>query len=708
MIFDSNNLETKSKANKASIFSLANGHFGIRGSNPIEDSSGGTLINGYYESHSLFYEEPAYGYAKKAETIVTLPDLREIQAKGENGFFHLKKEVNRKLNLNTGELIATYLLSDNNNEQIELTVKEVISQTKSNYLAIIYSFNSLNYTGSMLLVKKIQLKHDNDKEFDPRVARNPTSIEIEHRTISDNNIYSFATKNSKLWIYIGTTNKEVNKIKIKPNATCNVEYDYFISNIHHQKINEPQFTTWNYQKVLTDSTNYWHDFWTNCNVNIIGSSELNMGIKYNIFQLTSSAGRDGLTNIASKGLSGAGYEGHYFWDTEMYMLPFFTLTQPKIAKKLLDYRYHIMPQAKKRAEQLGINHGCLFAWRSINGEETSAYSPASTAQYHINADIAYATWKYVCATNDLEFLQKEGFEILLETARFWKELGSWFTKQDKKFFGFFTVTGPDEYSALEDNNYYTNRMAKFNLEVVPKAMNLLKKYKLKPTVNTTNDELKDFADIANSIYLPYSSKFKINEQSENYFEKPCWPFDKTPKENYPLLLHYHPLTIYRYQVDKQADTLFADYLFDDINLPQLTREYAYYEKITTHDSSLSRSIFSILASELNDKDKAYNYFMDTALLDLTDLQGNTKDGLHLANLGGSWMSVVFGFAGLRYDEQGLSIKNNLPTSWNELSFIINYRGRRLFITLTRNSTQVKLISGDPISILVNGTATYIA
>ncbi len=307
----------------------------------------------------------------------------------------------------------------------------------------------------------------------------------------------------------------------------------------------------------------------------------------------------------------------------MYMSPFFAYTNPKIAADLIAYRYNILPEAKKRARTLGVKDGALFTWRTINGKEASAYYPASTAQYHIDADIAYSIYRYYNVTNDDQLIKKYGLEIVLETARFWTNFGS-FTKIDgQQKFCFFDVTGPDEYSAIVNNNYYTNRMAKFNLTF---AIELIEKFPEKAQqLGVSEDEIKEFTTIRDAILLPFDKEKGINEQDDSYFKKPIWPFEQTPKESYPLLLHYHPLTIYRYQVDKQADTLFADFLFDDISKDQLVKEFDYYENITTHDSSLSRSIFSALAARLGLKDKAYSYFIATAKTDLIDLQGNTND-----------------------------------------------------------------------------------
>jgi len=376
-----------------------------------------------------------------------------------------------------------------------------------------------------------------------------------------------------------------------------------------------------------------------------------------------------------------------------------------MARQLLLYRYQVLPQAKQRAREMGVEHGALFAWRTINGEEASAYFPAGTAQYHIDADIAYAVGKYCEVTGDWDFIAQCGFEMVLETAKFWADFGTWHTVDGTKRFEFMTVTGPDEYTALVNNNYYTNRLAKHNLELVGTLARELATHdpdKLM-SLGVTPHELEHFEKLAHHVYLPYSTEHQINAQDDSFLSKPRWPADRQTPDNFPLLLHYHPLTIYRYQVAKQADTLLADYLFPaDLSVEQLKREYDYYEGVTTHDSSLSRSIFSILAARLGATDKAYQYFMDTARMDLVNLQQNTADGLHLANLGGSWLALVAGFSGFYVDRGVVHVSNHLPSELTALTYRITVGKSVLQVRLTANDTRLKLISGPTVRVNVDG------
>lgn len=385
-----------------------------------------------------------------------------------------------------------------------------------------------------------------------------------------------------------------------------------------------------------------------------------------MFHLNQAAGRTGLTNIAAKGLTGDGYEGHYFWDTEMYMLPFFIYTQPETAKTLLLYRYSILDKARSRARELAIKKGVLFPWRTINGAECSAYYPAGTAQFHINADIAYGVERYFSATGDTDFMLAAGLEIMIETARFWVEFGSYIPAKSNQFC-LNGVTGPDEYTALVNNNFYTNLMAQKNLVNAAKAFHELSLShpveieKIIERLAITPDESKVWQKAGEKMYLLFDEEHQLTIQDDSAFNKAIWNFNETPKEKYPLLLHFHPLTIYRYQVNKQADTVLAEFLFsNEFTNEQKIRDFDYYEKITTHDSSLSRSIFGMMASEIGRSNEAYHYFMDTVLMDFKDGQGNTADGIHAANMGGSWLSLVYGFAGLKMTEGKLSFEPKIP------------------------------------------------
>ncbi|GEO79509.1 maltose phosphorylase [Companilactobacillus mindensis DSM 14500] len=684
------------------IFSLANGHFGIRASDPIANSStAGTLVNGFYETSDITYGEVAYGYAKKNQTIVKLPDLRNIKfVDDQQRAFDQSQLISESLDFETGLLNSTYKISNPDGKSFELNLQAVLQQSNDEVIGLRYTIKPVDYFGKVVGIKHFNTDSATQKSDDPRKSRTVDTLTYAKKTIDgQQELIEVTTKYSQMSLAmamsVSTGLEQV--FSLQPNQTVTFDVIGLVSKINGilDLDNLPKF-----EEILKDSTDFWQEFWQNSDIEISGDDSLNQAIHYNLFQLVSSTGRDGKTNIPAKGLSGTGYEGHYFWDTEMYMSPFFAYTNPEIAKNLIKYRYSVLDESKKRARTLGVKEGALFSWRTINGQEASAYYPAGTAQYHIDADIAYAIDRYYKVTDDKEFMKNYGLELVLETARFWKNFGSYSEIHCKKRFCFFDVTGPDEYTALVNNNYYTNRMAKFNLLF---AVDLIDEFPKKAKeLGVSAKERDQMANIAAAIFLPYDQIKGINQQDDSSFKKPVWPFETTPKENYPLLLHYHPLTIYRYQVNKQADTLLADFLFDDISHDQLVKEYDYYEKITTHDSSLSRSIFSALAARIGLKQKAYDYFMATAKTDLIDLQGNSADGLHVANLGGSWLTIVSGFGGLRVKDGLLTIDNHLPDQWDKLAIRIKYQGRLLEIVYRKDATEIHIIHGEPLPIKVDG------
>lgn len=701
-LFSVNDVASKDPSYLETIFSLANGHLGVRASDPVVKSdTAGTIVNGFYELSDISYGEKAYGYAEHNQTIIKLPDINSIKIlDADKHEFSHSQLIDETLDMEQGLVVASYKLTNDQGQAIELTLQTALDQLNSQIIGLRYQIRPIDYMGKITVSKHLSAPEEASESDDPRKSRAVHTLTYSKHKMSDvceflhvETKYSQMFLNMELYSY-GDLKQQ---LVLKQDGVLTLDFICVVSNVN-EEIRMAKLPS--FDEVLADSTKFWQEFWKNSEVNITGDEKLNQALHYNLFQLTSSTGRDGKTNIPAKGLSGTGYEGHYFWDTEMYMSPFFDYTNPDIAKDLIEYRYHILDKSKARARKLGVNEGALFAWRTINGEEASAYYPAGTAQYHIDADIAYAIYRYYAVTRDTDFIRDYGFPIVLETARFWKNFGSYSKIDDKKQFCFFDVTGPDEYTAIVNNNYYTNRMAKFNLEF---AAELCADFPEKAKeLGVTAEERAELAKLSEDVYLPFDEDKGINKQDDSAFDKPIWPFATTPKENYPLLLHYHPLTIYRYQVNKQADTLLADFLFDDISQAQLVKEYDYYEKITTHDSSLSRSIFSALAARIGLKKKAYSYFTDTVRTDLTDLQGNTADGLHVANLGGSWLTVAMGFGGLEFKDNKLVIQNHLPDEWDKLTVRIRYQKRLLRITYLKEETNVEVLEGSPLTINVDG------
>ncbi|MEO0932361.1 MAG: glycosyl hydrolase family 65 protein, partial [Cyanobacteria bacterium J06641_2] len=464
-----------------------------------------------------------------------------------------------------------------------------------------------------------------------------------------------------------------------------------------------------FEAILASQQQYMDDFWHRSDIKIYGNPydtdatralELQQAIRFNLFQILQASARAEGTGIPAKGLSGQAYEGQFFWDTEIYVLPFLIYTAPRIARNLLKFRYKMLDKARKRARQLN-QKGALFPWRTINGEEASAYYAAGTAQYHINADIAYAVKKYFEITQDKDFLYHEGVEILVETARLWHDLGFF---QDGKFH-IHGVTGPDEYTTVVNNNAYTNLMARENLRYAVQAVQMLQNEDLEKftalldRTNLALTEIEDWQKAAKSMYIPYDEAKKIHPQDDSFLSKKVWDFENIPRSKYPLLLNFHPLVIYRHQVIKQADVVLAMHLLgQEFSEEQKKSNFDYYDPLTTGDSSLSVCIQSILAFHLGYTQKAIEYAYFAILMDLADIAGNSKDGCHIASMGGSWMVMVYGFAGMKDYNGNLSFNPRLPKGIKRLHFPLTIRSQRLEVDIREEEVTYLLKEGSELKI----------
>jgi alpha,alpha-trehalose phosphorylase len=410
--------------------------------------------------------------------------------------------------------------------------------------------------------------------------------------------------------------------------------------------------------------------------------QIQQAIRFSLFHILQASARAEGAGIPAKGLTGLGYEGHYFWDTEIYLIPFLTYTAPRVARNLLQFRFGFLAKARERARTLH-HKGALFPWRTINGEEASAYYAAGTAQYHINADIVYALRKYVNATGDRAFLDEKGAEVLVETARLWRDLGFFSERQDGRFC-IPGVTGPDEYTTVVNNNLFTNLMARENLRYAAETLERLRDEKPERFAALVDEtglqaaEMAHWRDTADKMYLPFDTKQGVHLQDDEFLDKKPWDFEGTSLDKYPLLFHYHPLVIYRHRVIKQADVVLAMFLLgDQFSAEEKKRNFDFYDPLTSGDSSLSACIQSIEANEVGYVDQAVEYARYALLMDLADLGRNVKDGLHIASMGGTWMVSVYGFAGFRDYEGRFSFRPRPSEGLDRLRFPLTLRGQIL-------------------------------
>ena len=726
---------------KETLFSTANGYLGVRGSFEEDvtesvPSVRGIYINGFYESEEIIYGEKLFGFPDKSQSILNVIDTQEIKIQFNDEEFSMFSgkviSYKRELDFKKGLVTRNITWQSPKGNEVILTFKRLTSYIQKELFLIEITAQSVNFDGTITIKSTVNGDVSNIvSKDDPRVGTsNAKALSVDIlETLTEGSFVQASTKNSNLSVVGGifhTSSQELSeKIKKEKSEITHT----FIGKVEQNKpIIFTKYAVYTdtkrhknelieNEKILSKCSKhsfsyfenaqetYLNNYWDSADVQIEGDEKLQQGIRFNIFHLLQSVGKDAWSNISAKGLSGEGYEGHYFWDTEIYIFPFFLFTNPQLAKNLLNYRYTILNSARERAKQMGHTIGALYPWRTIAGEECSPFFPAGTAQYHINVDIAYSLIQYYTVTEDSEFMVSKGMEMLIEIARLMHHIGH-YNLEGK--FCIDAVTGPDEYTCIVNNNYYTNVLTKnlfVQIGAIFNELNKSHKSELEQVVHKlkfTKKELDNFKKAGKLMNLPYDEKRDLHPQDDSFFNKKVWDFKNTPKDNYPLLLNYHPLTLYRHQVCKQADTILGHFLLEnESNLKTIANDYNYYEKITTHDSSLSTCIFSIMANRIGAYDKAYTYFMNTARLDIDNLHHNTKDGIHTASMGGSWMSIVFGFGGMRVVNGELNFHPHLPKKWKSLNFKINFKGRTLNCYLQENSIQIKLENGNPLRVKIN-------
>jgi alpha,alpha-trehalose phosphorylase len=730
------------------MLALGNGYLGIRGG-PEEggpNAENATLINGFYETRPIDYAEEAYGFAKTGQTICKVTDSKIIKLFVDDEPFWLPNanllSYDRRLNMKSGTLDRELLWETPAGKQVLIASRRLVSFADRHVAAISYCVTLLNAEAPVVISSEMSangqsIRADGDdprqaRDFSGRVLHPRASyskdrrIMLCHETKKSRLLLACATesvlKSSCTNTYNVVHSEDFGQVAftIEARRNCPIQLTKYMV-YHTSQTASPQelcgraewtldrVTTHGFPQLLASQEQFLTDFWRRSDVQIKDvredrtkrtTVEIQAAVRFNLFHILQASARAEDTGVPAKGLTGQAYEGHYFWDTEIYLLPFLTYTSPRIAKNLLAFRYKMLPRARARARQLG-HRGAMFPWRTISGEEASAYYAAGTAQYHINADIMYALRKYVQATGDERFLRDCGAEMLVETARLWLDLGFYSEAKGGKFC-INAVTGPDEYNTVVNNNAYTNLMARENLryaaqtvqtlrEVEPDAFNVLaQKTSLEPS------EVADWLRAADKMHVPYDGKLKIIPQDDDFLEREPWDFRKTPPDHYPLLLFYHPLDIYRKQVIKQADVVLAMFLLGDAFPPEMKkRNFDFYDPLTTGDSSLSSCVEAIIAAQTGDVEKAIRYGMAALLMDLADVGGNVKDGCHIASMGGTWMMLVYGFGGMRDDDGTLSFwPRRAPQDNAILRFPVTYRGQMLVIEIGVEKVEYTLREGD--------------
>ncbi len=750
------------------VFALGNGYLGLRG-NPDEGGAAhehGTFINGFHETWPIRYPEAAYGFAEVGQTILNLADAKtvELEVDGEQVNLDTSEvgEYERVLDMAAGVLERRVVFRLQAGPRVEVRSRRMVSFEDKHLAVLTYSVTPLDadcvITLRSLLVDRqapdVADDEDEPRPFDPRRAEDMTGAlkPRQHGADGLSAHLAHATEHSQLGVAVmaehlietvAATGTSAVATPRRTETAFTVAAGRGEVVTLHKLVAYHDGAAGDVEALLAACSSTlatardrgvgelfsrqrrWLDaFWDDADVRVPGQAAIQQAVRWNLFQLLQASARADGRGIGAKGVSGSGYSGHYFWDTEIYVLPYLMHSRPEMARAALEFRHSLLPAARLRARTMN-EAGALFPWRTINGEEASAYYPAGTAQYHIDADITYAVAKYLWATNDRAFITAYGADIAVETARMWTTLGFFSAPAaaaagappaaaagaagSGETFHIHAVTGPDEYSAVVDDNFYTNVMAKFNLEFAAAVVSTLESEdpaahrRLTERLDLQPDEPGTWRRAAAAMTLPFDAERGIHVQDARFLEREPWDFANEPRAKRPLLLHYHPLVIYRHQVLKQADLVLALYLHARLfDLAQKRADFDFYDPLTTGDSTLSAAVQSIIAAEVGHADLAMSYFERMLYVDLADLHANTADGVHVASVGGAYQALVGGFGGMRDDGGELRFDPRLPDGWSGLSFSVRNAGARLRVTLEPHQIAFENRGGPPVAVSVGG------
>ncbi len=737
------------------LFAVGNGYLGLRG-NVDEGRDGhvqGTFINGFHETWPIRHAEEAFGFARVGQTIVNAPDAKVIRIYVDDEPLVLTLadllSYERRLDFADGVLSRSLVWRTPSGKRVLIRSRRMVSFTERHLAVLQYEVTMLDSDASVVISSQIlnrqdgvgeydQPKATNGKDFDPRKAESFTERVLQPRfkRASDGRyLLGYRCTNSGMTIACGADHaidtadsyeessligddvaKHVYKIKATQGnvirITKTLSYHTSVGVPTHELADRCDRTLdrardEGLEAILTAQRDWLSAFWARTDVQLAGQPSLQQATRWNLFQLAQASMRADGQGVSAKGVSGSGYGGHYFWDTEVYVLPFLTYTSPNAARNALRFRHAMLEHARVRARELN-QLGALFPWRTINGLESSAYYAAGTAQYHIDADVSYALGQYVSATGDEDFLSREAIDILVETARMWADLGFW-RGNGNDVFHIHGVTGPDEYTTVVNDNLYTNIMARANLRSAVTAVRRLRYIDIDAynamvaRLDLDQTEVVEWAFAAEAMHIPFDETLGIHPQDAQFLEKERWDLTATPVGNRPLLLHYHPLVIYRFQVLKQADVVLALLLQgDQFTAEQKRADFDYYDPITTGDSTLSDVVQSIIAAEVGYHELALKHFTSGLFVDLADLHHNAADGVHVASAGGVWSALVYGFGGLRDHNGRITLDPRLPVDWEELTFRITLKGTRVRFDLRQEEIVLTVEDGDTATLAVRG------
>jgi alpha,alpha-trehalose phosphorylase len=727
-------------AQTESVFALSNGHLGWRANLDEGEPHAlpGSYLNGVYEVRPLPYAEAQYGLPESGQTVINVTDGKLIRLFVDDEPFDVRygelRAHERVLDFRTGVLSRRAEWVSPAGRTVRVSSLRLVSFTQRAIGAISYEVEPLDGPARIAVQSELLANEQLPPPGgDPRVAVVLDNPLVSENYAADGTLVVLGHKTRKSGLRVGTAMDHLidgpGDTQVESRAFADgglvtattvlqpgqrlrvikfVAYGWSgarsLQGVRDQvwaALSAARQSGWD--GLLAEQRAFLDDFWDRADVEVDGDTEVQQAVRFGLFHVLQAGARSENRPIPAKGLTGPGYDGHAFWDTETYVLPLLSLTAPDAAAHALRWRHKTLPAAIDRAAQLGLK-GAAFPWRTIAGEECSGYWPAGTAAFHINADIADAVIRYVDATGDEAFDRGPGIDLLTHTARLWRSLGH---HDAQGRFHIDGVTGPDEYSAIADNNIYTNLMARQNLVA---AADAAKRHPDRAReLGVDAEESASWRDAAEAMFIPYDEALGVHPQAEGFTRHQVWDFAHTSPDQYPMLLHFPYFDLYRKQVVKQADLVLAMYLCGSaFTAEQKARNFDYYEPLTVRDSSLSACAQAVMAAEVGHLGLAFDYLGEAALMDLHDLENNTRDGVHIASLAGTWMALVGGFGGVRHWDGTVSFAPRLPEGLTRLAFTLLIRGRRLRVEVTDAVARYVMANGEPLVILHHGQEVHLS
>ena len=719
------------------IFALGNGYIGLRSANEER------YLN---EKRDLFISG-TFNKANKNE-VTELPNVAdvteiEIFINGKHLMLNASnnKEYVKYLNLKTGELNRTFVYLDEEGNEYSLKFNRFVAQDRLHVIVNRVEITPLSKTANIRFISGIngQVTNTGSQHFNEGEKRVYEYKYIQMLQETSESCITFI-QNSAHNIYInGDKIEEKPELSIdRRKVTISNNYDLTqgqtlviekfsniyttrditsenltIEQIRDASLDEiKEISNMSYEILFNSNKEVWSNYWNDQNIVIEGNDYDQLAIRFAQYHLkVMTPSHDNRCGIAAKGLSGEGYKGHSFWDTEIFILPFYTYSKPEIARKLLEYRYLSIGGARKKAKDNGYE-GAMYPWESAwleDGEVTPVWGAVDIVtgkstkiwsgfiEQHITSDITFAIWQYYMVTNDEDFMEKYGYEIMFDTAIFWASRLEW--DEIKQRYHINEVIGPDEYKEHVDNDAFTNWLAYWTIETAINYYNKLKESnsevirKLESKLSLQN-VMENWTSKLPKIYLPEPRDLdNVIPQNDTFLSLEDIDLTKYKNQEHigSMFKDYNLDQVNKIQVVKQADVVMLLYLLEHKFSKEVKKaNYDYYEKRTLHDSSLSLSTHSILASDIDEKDLAYKLFQEATKIDLGENMKTSDHGIHAASLGGLWQIVVNGFGGVRMVGGNLRINPKLPENWSRLSFSFMWKGNKLDIELTKEGIKIEV------------------